>query len=238
MADSWQNPQQIKNLYPAGEHPESRFRVPQGLGQMPLTRLGVTGLLRSVIGCLFAEADMINDRALRQSLIDADVWRETKTSTHQDTRDANPETGILIESTYRWRLDRQQHTPAIWIHAHDWTWSRRGVGDRSGTDDLLGTQQYGGQWVGAHTVFTVSKDPAVAERLGFEVGYYLRQCAAEISKHYFSRFDVSRIGQVGQFEQVPNLFAVPIDLPYAVSYDWESQPEAPRLKRFRAVIGS
>jgi len=236
VAESSTNPSQIENLFPTDSVPEVRMGTASGVEQKGWSPRQLTGLFRTLLGHYFSDPQLMANPHLRRSLM-LDTWRETLLDNRDDLQDENPQTGVLVESTTRWRPERSGNRPALLIHAQDWTWQRVGINNQQSTNTTTGELTFEGQWIGAHTVFAVSAVADEAQMLGYEAGGFLQVFAPTLSREYaFSRLEVSRIGQVAAFEGHAELFAVPIDLPYIVPFAWTVQLEAPRFQRLRMLL--
>lgn len=231
------NPSQIEALFPEDSRPEPRLGQPTGFVRSGLTPLAISGLLRTLVGHWLADAATVTDPGMRRTVTLQDTWRETLTDNRQDHQDDRAGFGYYVELSARWRRDLAGARPSILIHGQDWTWQRVALDNRQSVDSATGDARYEGQWIGAHTLFAVSPDEAEAMRLGYEVGTFLQMIAPEVARQLnLSRLEVSRIGQISRFEDYTDLFAVPVDLPYIVSFSWQIQPEAPRFQRLRYLL--
>jgi hypothetical protein len=175
----------------------------------------VQGLLVSWMRTHFSEAPNIEDPALSSTLWAADVRQ----------------TGIAIDSVYKWQPAMTEFRPGIFIKRGAWKILRLGIDDRRMGTTASGYRQYSTFIQGTHTLFCVSSAPAECEILGAEVLRELIEFGPVIRQAYgFLKFQVMEGGEVSILEEARQNFILPISVAYAAEESWEITQQAPPLK--------
>jgi hypothetical protein len=178
----------------------------------------VQGLLVSWMRVHFSDAPNIEDPALKNTLWAADIRQ----------------TGIAVDSVYKWQPALTEFRPGIFIKRGPWKIVRLGIDDRRMGVPPSGYRQYSTYVQGAHTLFCVSNAPAECEILGAEVFRELIEFGPIIRQAYgFMRFQVMEVGEVSILEEARQNFILPISVAYAAEESWEIVQQAPPLKSIK-----
>jgi hypothetical protein len=179
----------------------------------------VQGLLVSWMRNHFSAAPNIEDPALQKTLWAADIRQ----------------TGIAIDSVYRWQPAMTEMRPGIFIKRNGWRILHLGIDDRKmGGMSPTGDPQYAAYIQGAHSLFCLSSAPAECEILGAEVYRELLEFGPKIRSAFgFMRFQVMEVGEVSILEEARQNFVLPISVAYAAEETWEIVKQAPPLKAIK-----
>lgn len=214
------NPPEVETLFPEGSSPESRPGCISSLCSYGLTPLVVTGAFRHVLTHHFSDPRNILNATIRQRIMREGVWRD------------DDQTGIVIDSLFRWRPELSAKKLALLLKESEWQWQKIGIGNRAEVDVRTGRQTYGGYWAGAHTIFALAMEGAEALALATEVMKCFLMFQDEIipSMGLQTLTPVS-IGAVSALKESRETYVVPVTVAYMAPDFWYTQPEAPRFKR-------
>lgn len=220
----------IESRFPDGSEPLIPDDGHGSLCSIGHSPLGMTGLLRHIVIQHFGDTRNILDNDLRK-------WFETKGA--QQYRATGTNGPLYIESLDRWDPAKAEADPGVIIKSHDWQWQSMGINDHLESDTRTGTKKYGGYWVGAHTLFTSSTQPGVAQTLGLELAKLFLWFRPVIQKSFrLERFVLVKLGAVATMKQaVQKTFTTPITVAYAAGETWSLHEDAPRLKRLGLNFG-
>jgi len=190
---------------------------------IPLSQLGehcpphwrpqlLTGFFREVLTRHFGDPANIEHPDLLSY-----VWRDAL------------DTGILIESVYRWRGENVGKCPAIIIKRNAYRNLRFSLGDQAG-DDGRGTRHFATAWVGSHSLFCLHETGAAVDLLATEVQRELTEFAP-VFKEYLGllAFAVTEVGAVSEVEEATENHVVPVTVGWAYTETWALAKEAPPL---------
>lgn len=185
---------------------------------MPRPQL-VTGLLVQWLRLHFSESPNIEDPALRDTLWALDITQ----------------TGMAIDSVFRWNPQLTEKRPGIFIKRGPWKILRYGIDDRMMIGGApSGNYRYNTFTQGSHVIFCVANKPAETELLGTETYRELMMFAPVARKQYgFMRFVVTDVGELSLLEESAEHFVVPITVSYGCQNMWEVAPNAPKLKALK-----
>jgi len=215
------NPPEVDAIYPSGHAPEKRLAGISSLCSYGMSKLVMTGALRQFFCQYFSDTQSILNASLRARLQREGTWQADPT-----------QSGIVIESLFKWDQRLTEKRPAILIKSGEWTWSRIGIGDQAGEDWQTGQSQFYGCWSGSHVLFCIMQEPGEAEILATEVYKALLLYASELSNVLnLARLLPISCGEVAQLKESQEHFVVPVGVAYMVQEAWSITPEAPRLKR-------
>jgi hypothetical protein len=175
----------------------------------------ITGLLRDLLTRHFASPLNIETPDLRKL-----IWQE------------NEQTGILIESIFRWRASLVEKRPAIIIKRHAMANVRIGLGDRLKTT-RQGQTVYSTCWVGSHTLFCLQSAPgAGVEILATEVLQFVSGFA-DVVRRYLGLFQwtVTEYGEISEVEEAKETLVIPITVGWAYNDTWLLELESPYLRK-------
>lgn len=191
----------------------------------------MTGLFRQWLILHFSDPQAIIDVNKK----DVWVWRPDPLRAGE----ADPKTSkILIEPVGKYAKEFTDARPAVLIKRHKWTSHKVGINNQ-----LLGAVGPGGvsyfatYFIGAHTLFCISREPAEAELLANEVYEEINQFSRAVRQRLnLFRLEVAEVGEAGILKESGQSFAVPVVVAYAVEDTWEMRREAPFFNRFDAAL--
>lgn len=165
----------------------------------------------------FANVRNIEDPALSEGPNPA-IWREVLP------------TGIMIETTHRWRGDLVEKRPAILLSRNAYRNLRVSIGDREAVDGR-GWEHFVTLWVGSHTLFCIHGSGASCEILATEVQRELTEFGPAIVQQLgLHKFQVTEVGAIGEVEEARQNYVVPITVGWAYQQTWKLEPAALPLK--------
>src|SRR6202042_3790824 len=110
------------------------------------------------------------------------------------------DTGILIESVYRWRGEIAEKRPAIMIKRNGRKNLRYLRSDLQGAN-VQGFENYATAWTGSHTVFCLHATGIAADDLSTEVQRELTQFGPVIQPRLrLMKWQVLEVGEIGIVE--------------------------------------
>jgi hypothetical protein len=222
--DNNPNPPEVEAQFPAGSDPENRVEKVSALCSYGMRPHVMTGLLRQLLIGHFSDPANIEEIRVRRHIEELGAWKPADNGLNQ--------TGFLIESITRWNPNNSDKRPAVLIKRNEWSWQRRGIGDKIGGDSYTGSSSYVGFWAGSHTLYCLAQNGAETEFLAAEVVKFLVTFSPLIVDQMdLMRFYVSEVGGVGTVQEVAEGFAVPVTVSYVAEEAWTLQPYVPRLKR-------
>jgi hypothetical protein len=191
------------------------------LGHLGWRPLMLTGFLRDLLTQHFMRVTNIENTELSKA-----IWVDSV------------ETGILIESVYKWRGDLVEKRPAILIKRNAYRNVRVVMNDQVGIDEE-GNPNYMTVWVGSHSLFCIHGTGAGTEILATEVQRQLTQFGPAISQQLdLMKFQVTEVGAISELEEATTNFVIPITLGWAYQERWRLEPEALRLKVIQLDTGN
>jgi len=224
ICDDSPNPPEIEAQFPAGAETDNRVDRVSSLCSYGMRPHVMTGLLRQLLIGHFSDPENIDDGRVRRMVEELGGWKPADNGLNQ--------TGILVESITRWNPTNNDKRPAVLIKRNSWTWLRKGIGDKAGSNAYTGATSYTGFWEGSHTLYCLAQHGAETEFLTAEVVKFLVTFSPLITDQMqLMRFFVSEVGGVGEVQEVVQGYAVPVTVSYVAAESWTLQPYAPRLKR-------
>ncbi|MCA9362064.1 hypothetical protein KC906_01695 [Candidatus Kaiserbacteria bacterium] len=174
----------------------------------------MTGVFRDILMRHFADPDLIEEPDLRKL-----IWKPGQ------------DTGILLESSTRWRPELTQFRPGVILKRNAYANVRKGIDDRrQGPADILGNDHHVTYWTGSHTLFCIARTGAQVELLGSEVQRELTQFGPAMREVLaLLKFRVTELGAIAKLEESQENWVVPVTVGYAYEERWVIRPEAPRL---------
>lgn len=214
------NSEQVESLYPDGTRPEIRLDSLSALCSYGMTTTVMTGALRQTLCQIFSNPLGILNSSLRGRIAEKPWSADPAT------------TGIIIESLNVWKPTLAERRPTLLLKSGAWKWSRVGLGNQAGADELSGTQYYYGHWEGSHTIFAIAQEPGEADILATEVAklmlWYANPLAISLG---LIRFALIGKDEIGVLQESTDYYVVPVSVAYIVPEVWSLTPEAPVLKR-------
>jgi len=222
------NPEQdnseFDDQFPPGTGPENKIEKVSALCSYGMRPHVMTGFLRQLLIGHFSDPQNIQEPRIRRHIEEIGTWQPSQNGLNSG--------GILIESITRWVPNMADKRPAVLIKRGDWQWVSRVIGDRSVENLYTGETEYTGFWEGSHTLFCLAANGAEAEFLSTEVVKFLILFSPTIREQLdLFKFMPSRVGGVGEVQEVIQGYAVPITVTYMAEEAWSLQPYVPRLKR-------
>jgi hypothetical protein len=172
----------------------------------------------------FSSADELRSEDLKQF-----IWKP------------GADSGILIESVYRWRGDLVEKRPAILVKRNAYRQRRLGMQDEVmgvGTDETLFENERGAHslytvnWMGSHTIFCIHGTGASCEILASEVVDELTVFTPAIRQQLMLQdFQVSEVGEISELEEATENYVIPITVGWVYNKTWQLQLESLPLRR-------
>jgi len=142
--------------------------------------------------------------------------------------------GILIESVYRFRADMVEKRPAIMIKRNSFKNMQTGfAGQMQGLGSVAYENEKGAisrhttLFVGSHTLFCIHGKGAATEILATEVMHNLVACLWPIRRHLGLRqFSVTEVGAIQEIEESNENYVVPITIGWGYEHTWELREES------------
>lgn len=174
----------------------------------------ITGLLRDILTRHFATPDNVEDPDLKHLL-----WRPDE------------QTGVLVESVYRWRPELVEKRPAVLIRRNAYRNETLGINDMAGVTPT-GHYRFATAWFGSHTLFCLHRSGTAADLLAVEVQRELTRFAYVI-KAYLGLVDwkVVEVGEAGEAEEAKTTYVVPVTVAWGYLDNWVLYEQAPWLQR-------
>jgi hypothetical protein len=183
----------------------------------------MTGLFRDMLIRHFSAEGQLHNEDLKQF-----IWKE------------GADSGILIESVYRWRGDLVEKRPAILIKRNAYRQRRLGINDEiigAGTDSALFKNERGAHslytvhWVGSHTIFCIHGTGASCEILASEVVDELTMFAPPIRQQLsLDEFQVTEVGEISELEEATENYVIPVTVGWVYNKTWQLQLESLPLR--------
>jgi len=187
---------------------------PSSLRHTGWRRIAITGLLRNMLTAHFSDPLLIEDPDLKSLL-----WRP------------GDNTGIMIESVFRYRAALADKRPAILIKGNARQNLRVLRGDRQGADQQ-GNYVYTTLWVGSHSIHCINGSGAACELLADEVQREITQFGPSIVDNLgLKKFMVLDVDGVAIVEEATQNFTVPVNVGWAYQESWKLSQEALTLSR-------
>jgi len=203
---------------------QSPYFEPDSLCENGWQPLYLTGLFRDMLIRHFSSADNLRSPDLSQF-----VWKDGSDS------------GILIESVYRWRGDLVEKRPAILIKRNAYRQRRLGLQDRligAGTNEALYPNERGAyenytvNWVGSHTIFCIHGSGASCEILASEVVDELTVFTPAIRQQLsLEDFQVTEVGEISELEEASENYVIPVSVGWVYNKTWALKLESLPLRR-------
>lgn len=184
----------------------------------------MTGMFRDRLARHFSEASRIEHPQLREA-----IWKNAD------------DTGILVETHYRWKPQASGRRPAVIIKRNACKNLRLSIGNvrQAPSQDEYGHEHFVTAWTGSHTLFCISKDGAQAELLASEVQREMTQFAPVIAKTLaLLRLEVIEVGPASLIEEDEQSFGVPVTVGYAYEERWVLRQEAPVLTKIDITMST
>lgn len=170
----------------------------------------------------FSEAPNIEDPSLKETLWALDI----------------SQTGIVIDSVYRWNPQQTESRPGVFVKPGPWKILRFGIDDRK----LIGVSasgfpQYNNFMEGSHVLFCIANKPAETELLTAEV-YREMMLFGPRQRPNFNllRFVVTDVSELSILEEARENFVAAITVAYGAQEVWEITSNVPILKSLKATF--
>jgi len=197
----------------------------------------LTGVFLRILQNHFSNPDYIEDDALKDNVVRLKP---------DDTTEGIPETGILIEPSYKFNPIDFGARPAIFIKRNGLEVQRYGINDGLtvglGRDKEGNVKTYEGDYhtvgvLGSHTLFCVSRSGAEAEVLGYEVFREIQQFAPIVRRDLgLKKLAVPQISELSKLEEHDQHFVVGVVVGWAYFEKWRIVPDAPWLKSLHVEL--
>lgn len=150
------------------------------------------------------------------------IWKET------------PDTGILIESVFRYRADVVEKRPAIMIKRNSFRNMQLGfagqifgAGMTAYPNEKGAITQHAAIFVGSHTLFCIHKTGAATEILATEVLGHLTAFSWPIRRNLGLRqFSVTEVGNIQELEEASENHVIPITVGWGYEFTWQLKEES------------
>ena len=203
---------------------QSPYFEPDSLCANGWQPLYLTGLFRDILIRHFSSVDNLRSTDLSQF-----IWKDGSDS------------GILIESVYRWRGDLVEKRPAILIKRNAYRQKRLGINDEVtgvGISDALYKNERGAttlhtvNWVGSHTIFCIHGTGASCEILASEVVDELTVFAPAIRQQLsLEDFQLTEVGEINELEEASENYVIPVTVGWVYNKTWELKLESLPLRK-------
>lgn len=174
----------------------------------------VQAMLLWVIRYHFSDSQRIADRSLKNR-----VW------TTDDGLTSAPSAAITIEPAYRWKLDNVQQRPGVFIRRQAWQLKHLGMFgsaiQNNAMHNLSGEVRYEREVSGSHVIFSVSKLPAEADALAWEITTQLEGFSVNIGRDMdLVTLRVAQLGDPVPLEESEKHWTVPVVVSYIFNRSW------------------
>ena len=192
---------------------QNPYFEPDSLCENGWQPLLLTGLFRDMLIRHFSDPKELRSEDLRQF-----IWKP------------GADSGILIESAYRWRGDLVEKRPAILVKRNAYRQRRLGIRDEiigAGTDSALFKNERGAHtihtvnWMGSHTIFCIHGTGASCEILASEVRQQL----------LLEDFQVTEVGEISELEEATENYVIPITVGWVYNKTWQLKLESLPLRK-------
>lgn len=152
---------------------------------------------------------------------------------------AGADTGILIESAFKFRPEITKKRPGIFIKRNPFKPADVGIGGmiQGGGLSAYPTEKgahehYISNYSGSHTLFVVHSSDAAAEMVAFEVIQQMLSFKMALAKQLQLRnFKLGDVGSISQLEEFSESYVVPITVQWSFESVHEVMLESRPLKR-------
>jgi hypothetical protein len=209
---------------------QSPYFKPDSLCENGWQPLYLTGLFRDILIRHFSNADNLRSTDLSQF-----IWKDGSDS------------GILIESVYRWRGDLVEKRPAILIKRNAYRQRRLGIKDEVmgvGVSDALYKNERGAtslhtvNWVGSHTIFCIHGTGASCEILASEVVDELTVFSPAIRQQLsLEDFQLTEVGEINELEEASENYVIPVTVGWVYNKTWELKLQSLPLRKVALDVG-
>jgi hypothetical protein len=193
----------------------------------------LTGAFGRILRDHFSDPDLIEAATLKDN-----VWHAQP----RDTTEGSVETGILIETIFRWDPQQLGKRPAVYVKRNGQKIQRYGINDGLqvglGKDDEgnlkinEGEQHFVGV-LGSHTLFCIGRTGAETEILAGEVFREIQHFVPVIRRDLkLKKLAVTEVTEPNQLEEYDQHFVVAVVLGWGYFEKWRLVPKAPWLKGF------
>lgn len=191
------------------------------------TPLLITGTIRDFLTRQWSDPANVTTPILKKQL-----WSE------------GPDTGILIESSARFRADVVAKSPSIFIKRNSVKLEIPGMfgGESLGAGNIAYANEKGAHhifdaWVtGSHTLFCVSSLPAATETLAIEVLIQVLTFSPvfrrQLELHGFMPFEM---GPVQPLKSADDRYVVPITIAWTYQHSWDLFEESLPLQKVELI---
>ena len=203
---------------------QSPYFEPDSLCENGWQPLLLTGLFRDMLIRHFSDPKELRSEDLRQF-----IWKP------------GADSGILIESAYRWRGDLVEKRPAILVKRNAYRQRRLGIRDEmigAGTDSALFKNERGAHtihtvnWMGSHTIFCIHGTGASCEILASEVVDELTVFTPAIRQQLLLEdFQVTEVGEISELEEATENYVIPITVGWVYNKTWQLKLESLPLRK-------
>lgn len=184
-------------------------------------------MLLWIIRYHFSESQRIVDKSLKSR-----VW------TTDDGLTSAPGGAITIEPAYRWKLDNVQQRPGVFIRRQVWELKHLGMFgsaiQNNNLHNLSGDIQYEREVSGSHIVFCVSKLPAEADALAWEITSQLEGFSVNIGQDMnLVTLRVTQISDPVPLEESEKHWTTPVVVSYIFNRSWAVSSNTLPVMKFK-----
>jgi len=153
--------------------------------------------------------------------------------TTDDDRTSAPDSKIVIEPSYRWDLDAIQVRPGIFVRRNQWGLQHLGMfGSRIVFNPDTDREIYTREVQGSHTIFSVSKLPAEAEAIAWELIGQLEGFSVNIGRDMgLVTLRVSEMQDLKPLQESEKHWTVPVVLSYIFDRSWNVHQRAEKFSK-------
>lgn len=193
--------------------PQVLDQEPSALCAEGLSPSSVTGIVLWQIRYHFSEASRIV-RPILKSL----VWQ------CGDGVSTAPGSPIVIEPSVKWKADLVQARPGVFVRRRAWKLEHLGMFGSVYQNTAPDIKKVERQVAGGHVVYCISKNPAEAEELAWEIIGQLDGFSVNVSADMnMVTFRVSELPEPAPLEESDKHWVVPVGVTYAFNRAWHVQ---------------
>lgn len=221
-------------------------QFPSRVSSLDLTRLRphtITGYIISFLRQKFQEHNNINDPYLRKPAIE---YRP------DDLQNERITTGILIDTSYKWKPENAQQRPAIIVKRGSYDLDpRTSIGSKrhavtnlvgsvnQNVAGTLGDEQFHNFISGSHAILCISKEGAASEALGVEIWNDFMDFEALLRRDLrLSRFRVGSLPETGKLRESQELWVTPVVISYTYQVETIVYGQSPLIKSIDLTVNS
>ena len=193
--------------------PQVLYAEPSALCAEGLSPSSVTGIILWQVRYHFSEASRIVRPVLRPL-----VWAS---GDGISTAATSP---IVIEPSVKWKADLVQVRPGVFVRRRAWKLEHLGMFGSVYQNTSTDIKKVERQVAGGHVIYCISKNPAEAEELAWEIIGQLEGFSVNVSADMnMVTFRVSELPEPAPLEESDKHWVVPVGVTYAFNRAWHVQ---------------